>query len=369
MQQRLCRDSGKLPSQYCAVVGGGINGVMTAWALADAGHRVELFERRRLMSETSRASTKLLHGGLRYLESGHFRLVREALQERSWWIAQAPHLAQPLELLLPAYSESMRPRWKLRAGLSLYDTLALGSGFPRHRWLSAAEVAIRLPSLKQEGLQGAFSFFDAQMDDHALGLWAADRCREAGVVIHEGSGVTRVTAAGEIHLGPDCIKFDRVINVAGPWASRLLEQSHVASRYRIDAVRGSHVVFDKVCPAGALLEVPGERRLFFVLPYQGRTLVGTTEVAQSVDMPAECSVEERKYLLAAYNRHFSPQMSDTDIVAEFSGMRPLAKREGEHDAAGASREYAIETSGRLVSVFGGKWTTARRLGLAVANRI
>ena len=120
-----------------AVIGGGINGVMTAWAFARRGDCVDLFEKGRLMSATSRSSTKMLHGGLRYLEHGHLGLVREALQERSWWIRQAPQLARPLELLIPIYRNGERARWLVGAGIRLYDLLATGSGFPRGRWYSA----------------------------------------------------------------------------------------------------------------------------------------------------------------------------------------------------------------------------------------
>jgi len=151
------------------------------------------------------------------------------------------------------------------------------------------------------------------------------------------------------------------------WAEQLLAQSGIASRYRLDLVRGSHILFDESGPAGCLLQVAGERRIFFVLPYQGKTLVGTTEVCQGLDQPIECSDDEVDYLLRAYNAYFSPNKTPADIVGRFAGLRPLIHSAS--DPGQATREYAIERHGRLTTVFGGKWTTARQLGRAVAKQI
>lgn len=340
---------------------------MTAWALTQAGHRVELFEKNRLMAATSSASTKLLHGGLRYLESGQFRLVHEALQERAWWVGQAPHLAKPIRLLLPLYSGAPRPPWQIRAGLMLYDLLAIGSGFPRHRWYAASEIRKQLPDLEPKGLLGGFSYCDAQMDDMALGLWAAEKAKAAGLVVHEGVAVSHLDTLGTLRIGGQSRCFDRIVNVAGPWAERLLESSGIPSRYRLDLVRGSHILLDETCPAGCFLQIPRERRIFFVLPYQGRTLVGTTEVRQDVSAPIAPSREEVQYLLDAYNLFFLTKKTLGDIIGSFAGLRPLIYSAA--DPGRASREYAIERDGRLINVFGGKWTTARRLGMAVAQSL
>ncbi len=340
---------------------------MTAWALAQAGHRVELFEKHRLMAATSSASTKLLHGGLRYLETGQFRLVREALQERAWWVEQAPHLAKPIRIILPVFHGIGRPAWLIRIGLTLYDLLALGSGFPRHRWHGADEVRELLPELKSASLQGAFSYHDAQMDDYALGHWTSEQAKKAGVVIHEGMQVDGIDTAGNVKIGGRYQQFDQVINVAGPWAEQLLRNSGISSKNSLDLVRGSHILFDQTCPAGCFLQVPGDRRIFFVLPYQGKTLVGTTEVRQALSMPIECSQEEVDYLLAAYNHYFADRKVVTDVTGKFAGVRPLIR--SANDPLHASREYAIERTGKLITVFGGKWTTARQLGKTVARQI
>lgn len=350
-----------------AVVGGGINGIMSAWALARRGHVVTLFERDGVMEATSAHSTKLLHGGLRYLEHGQIRLVREALRERAWWLEQAPDLAHPLELVLPVYWGSRRSRWKIGAGLTLYDLLAGKRNLANHRWHGREELLAMAPELKPDGLRGGFTFFDGQMDDRLLGLWAAEQARAAGVVFCEGVAVTRVTRAGELEAEGKTCQFDRVVNAAGPWAGQLLEQSGIATRHRLDLVRGSHLLLRSCVSRGFLLEAPGEERICFVLPYRGQSLVGTTEVRQTLAEPILCSEAERDSLLKVYNSALHPAIGVEDIAQTFAGVRPLIRSNA--NASRASREYAIERQGRLVNVFGGKWTTARALGRAVASAV
>ncbi|MFP4561462.1 MAG: glycerol-3-phosphate dehydrogenase/oxidase [Thiohalorhabdus sp.] len=346
------------------VVGGGINGLSTAWALLQAGHEVELFERGELMRATSSASTKLLHGGLRYLEHGELRLVRESLQERNWWLRHVPDLAQPLRLVLPVYRSASRPRWKLKAGLWLYDRLAGRQGIGAHGWRSPAQLTALAPELRAPGLRGGYVFYDGQMDDYRLGLWVAERVRELGGVLHEHAEVRRISEEGALETAGESHEFDRVVNVAGPWAERLNAASGIQGGCRLDPVRGSHLLLERPLAVGFLLEAPRDRRPFFALPYQGRTLVGTTEVRQGLDEPIRCSPEERDYLLEAYNHYFRP--ADREEIAEtFAGLRPLIR--GGTDVNRASREYRIEQRGRLVIVCGGKWTTARRLGQEVAR--
>lgn len=349
-----------------AVIGGGINGVMTAWELARRGCDVDLFEKGRLMSATSRASTKMLHGGLRYLEHGQFGLVRDALRERSWWLKQAPELAKPLEILLPVYVGQGRPRWQIAAGVKLYDLLATGTGFEKARWYSGDQVLTRLPMLASKGLQGAYSYWDGQMDDYSLGLWAAEQAVKAGVRIHENSPVQKVAPdSGEIALNGRRCAFDRIVNVAGPWAGELLAGSAVPTRYRLDLVRGSHLVLKGSMDCGCVLQVPGERRILFVLPYQNNLLLGTTEVRQSSMNDLVPEQSEIDYLLATYNRFFTNNLGEAEIVDSFAGVRPIVA--SNDDVSAASRESAIERRQRLINVFGGKWTTSRALAVAVAD--
>ena len=348
-----------------AVIGGGINGLCCAWQLADRGHSIPVYERGRIMEATSRASSKLLHGGLRYLENGEFRLVREALRERDAWIRRAPHLAWPIRLVLPIYRRARRPRWMVALGLFAYDRIAGRTDLPKATWLTAAQVMNRDPSLQSQDLIGGYEFSDAQMDDHALGLWVAEQARSAGVTIREGVQVHAVSATGGVTVNGETLTYDRIINVAGPWAVKLLEQSGLHSPFRLDAVRGSHLTLANPCVQPYLLEVPGERRIFFVLPWKGATLVGTTEVCQSLHEPIACTDAEQAYLLAAYC-HFFPNQRPV-VTGSFAGLRPLIHSANEPSRM--TREYMIWRQGNLVSIIGGKWTTAMALAGKVSRMV
>lgn len=350
-----------------AVVGGGINGVMSAWALRGHGHEIVLFERGALMGATSSASSKLLHGGLRYLEQGDVRQVYDGLHERRWWMQHAPDLTRRVELFLPLYNHAPHGRLTLALGLTAYDLLAGRATLGAYRWWNARDVPERANGLKRDGLRGAFSYWDAQMDDAALGHWAADRARDDGVVLREHTEVTHITRDGELRTTRDTLRFDVIVNVAGPWARALLDANGIPSHTRLDLVRGSHLVVNRHVEAGFALNLPSDGRLVFVLPYHGRTLVGTTEVRQTLDNPIVCSAAERAYLVDAYNTFFVNEIGEADIETAFAGIRPLVDA-GKSTHAERRRE-TIEVEGRVVSVFGGKWTTSRLLGERVAGAV
>lgn len=341
-----------------AVVGAGIVGACTAWALARQGVEVTLYERKQPMGETSRASSKLLHGGLRYLETGQFRLVGKALHARTDWLELAPHLCHRLEMLLPMYRDKGRSQFTISAGIRIYDVLAMGSGFPRARVLKPSEVLALQPGLSPDGLVGAWAFFDAQMDDHALGNWVIEQFRQLG-----GELVTDFEVRDLAVLDG----FDRIVNATGPWAMQLRETAPGKPSYTLDWVRGSHIVLDRVCPAAMLLEVPGSSRIFFVLPYKGRTLVGTTEVRQSGPNNPGPSEDEIRYLLDAHNHYLAPAAMRCDVVEAFSGVRPLLR--SADNPSEATREWAFERTGNVLHIYGGKWTTAKLQGDEAANRI
>ena len=322
-----------------AVVGGGINGVSCAWQLAEAGHNVVLFERGEIMQATSRASSKLLHGGLRYLEEFEFRLVREALRERDAWLERVPEIAHLLSIVIPVYKTSRRGRLTMGLGLLLYWLLAPHSPHSRYCWHTREQILRNDPDgLKLEGLVGGYEFFDGQSDDYQLGLWVLERARSAGVMVCEHTEVSTVSEEGVLRIDGVEHTFDRLVNVAGPWAEALSVASGVALPYQLDLVRGSHLVLERECRQAYLLEVAGEDRFVFVLPWHGQTLVGTTEVRQSLDEPIECSESETTYLLAAYNRAMSRAADRSDVVATFAGIRPLIKSAS--NPSKATREYA-----------------------------
>lgn len=343
-----------------AVVGAGINGVCIAWELARAGHAVTLFERDTAMAHTSSASSKLLHGGLRYLENGEFRLVRESLLERRAWFDDAPELACPMQLTLPIYKTARRSKWLVGLGLTIYDLLAKGSNLPRHDWVDKNAALSADAKLNPDGLLGAFRFWDGQMDDCQLGLWASSQAVNAGVELNEQANVHSVSRDGKLILENEQVAdFDQIVNAAGPWASELLNRSGISSQYQIDLVRGSHVVLKRPTTTAYLLEIPNEQRIFFVLPWKGGTLLGTTEVRQKEASKPQASQSEINYLIDAYNTHFRGHVSNDDVSETFSGLRPLVKSAS--DPTKATREYALEKNQKLINVFGGKWTTARAL--------
>lgn len=360
-----------------AVIGGGINGLCIAWELAQRGWAVTLFERGCCLAQTSRASTKLLHGGLRYLEQGHLALVAESLRERQRWLRDAPQHCHWLPLLLPVERQRRRPRWQWQVGLGLYDGLALGRlpGFAR--WLSPEAVATLQPDLVSDGLLGAWQFWDGQMDEQGLGQWVKEQALAAGVEIHEQTPVERVSPQGRLTTAGGTACFDWLVNAAGPWAVELLERSGLATDVRLDLVRGSHLLVPVPAAAvlpgtGLFVEVPDSHRIAFLLPYQGELLVGTTEELQRLEEPITASASERELLLNLVARHLPAWAASARQRGRFfAGLRPIVHATTGHGAAAdvsrTSRDAAFRRHERLISVFGGKWTSARALAQRVAH--
>ena len=341
--------------------------MMAAWELAKAGHSVELIEKSSVMSATSSASTKLLHGGMRYLEHGKFSLVRESLRERAWWLEAAPDVTQVIPILFPIFQRSPRSRWTIKLGMVLYDRLAGKFGVGKHRWVSCAELTKVIPNLKSAGLKGAYLFYDGQMDDYALGLWATEQAKSEGVTVLEHTQVDCITADGSVEIQGNQRQYDRVVNVAGPWAVELLKQSGLPYEYDLDLVRGSHLLLDRNIKHGMMLTAQTDGRLFFVLPYKGKTLLGTTEVRQDLSEPVVCSESETDYLITVYNDSFDDSIDQSDVLSSFAGLRPLLKSHKNPNRA--TREYRIEQHEKVISVFGGKWTTARALAKKITAKL
>tara|TARA_B100001540_G_scaffold313558_1_gene336719 strand:- start:840 stop:1904 length:1065 start_codon:yes stop_codon:yes gene_type:complete len=342
-----------------AIIGGGINGLMIARQLEINNHDVSLFERDSLMCGTSSKSTKLLHGGIRYLEQFHFSQVKESLKERDFWLNYAPDLVSPLEIIIPIYKESYRKRWIYLSGLHLYNFLAGKRNIRKHQKYSKEELLKIEPSLSSEGLISGLSFFDAQMDDYKLGLFIADIIKDRGVKIFTNREVSKIKTDGRLFFNDQSsLVFDKIINASGPYAERLLKKSGIKCEKSIDLIRGSHIIFDEKINSSFLLE-SNDKRLFFVISYDNKTMVGTTEVRQDIDDRVTASKEEFIYLLNAYNKYFHRKKTKKDIIDFFSGVRPLIR--SKDDPNQISREYGFEVVGNLVTVFGGKWTSSRSL--------
>ena len=355
-----------------AVIGGGINGAGVAWELARKDYQVTLFDKGRCGAQTSSKTTKMIHGGIRYLEHLHLRLVRESLRERAWLVEHLPELVKPIEILLPIYGDSPRSRVTIRAGLILYDVLAGRANIARHKAWSPGALLARVP-LRPQDLRGGFSYFDAQVDDFALVRTVIASAAHEGAAIREETPVTALehradrwvirTAAG------DESSHDFVVNAAGPWMNELLAGNGIRSRYQLSLIRGSHLVLkQRVSEAGLLLQSTSDRRVFFVLPWKGTTLVGTTEVVHRAPLDdVRASDDEIDYLVQRFNHYMTTPIAHGDIDSTFAGVRPLVGRAANPSAIG--REYRVVRRGNMINVFGGKMTTFRALAQKVGMRV
>jgi glycerol-3-phosphate dehydrogenase len=355
------------------VVGGGINGAGIAREAAGRDLRVCLIEQHDLASHTSSASTKLIHGGLRYLEQGELRLVREALAERERLLAIAPHIIRPMRFVLP-YVDGLRPRWLLRLGLFVYDHVGA-----REKLAGSASVSLEgnaLGTPLQASMRDGFEYSDCWVDDSRLVVLNALDAAERGATILTGTSVTAASESGghwQINAR-DCsgaahrLRARAMVNASGAWVNDVLGRINVPARQRLRLVQGSHLILRKLYEGEhAYLLQSADQRVVFMIPYQhSYTLVGTTDVPYSGDPARPVIAEgERDYLLACVNRFLRRPAGIDDIRGSFSGVRPLYDS-GESSAQKVSRDYHLELQegpqgAPVLSVYGGKITTYRRL--------
>lgn len=358
------------------VVGGGIHGTGIARDAARRGLRVALFEKDDLASGTSSASSKLAHGGLRYLETFQFGLVREALRERSTLLEIAPHLVRPLPFLATYGSGSRWSSWQLVAGTTLYDLLAGRHRLERaRRWSRKATVETE-PVLDVPSLRGAVRYVDGQLDDARLCIENAIDAAAHGATIQTRARVTDLRFdEGAVH-GVDvenasgrrtAVEARVVVNAAGAWLDSIAGAQPLAQPGRLRLSRGTHIVVPPITRGHALLLTDENGRVFFVLPWKGRSLIGTTEVDHA-DGPdhVEPSEEEIASLLRSASAHLAgPPLQRDQVLYAFAGVRALRAIE-ESDPGRVPRDAEIrEDAPGLLSVLGGKYTTYR----AVAERV
>jgi len=356
------------PDYDLLVIGGGINGTGIARDAAGRGHKVLLVERDDLASHTSSTSTKLIHGGLRYLEQYEFRLVRESLTERERLLTLAPHLIRPMRFVMPL-APGMRPAWLIRAGLFLYDRLGGKSRLPKS---SAVRLAGSPLGAGLKPIERGFTYWDAWVDDARLVVLNAIGARDKGADIRTRTaflGATRRPDHWQVRLGDDTeVTARAIVNAAGPWVGTLLAQIPDAAPERPPRlVKGSHIIVPRLFAGDhATILQNADQRIIFAIPYEGEfTLVGTTDKPFEGD-PATARIDpdEIEYLCAAINRYFEHQISPPDVVASYSGVRPLYD-DGSAKASEVTRDYVLRLgfgdAPQLLSVFGGKITTYRRL--------
>ena len=347
------------------IIGGGINGCAIAREAALNGLSVLLVEKDDLAAHTSSASTKLIHGGLRYLEYYEFALVREALQERERLLKAAPHLIRPLRFVLP-HEHAVRPWWLVRLGLLLYDWIGGKISLKRSRGLRADDDAYRAP-LKNPGK--GFVYSDCAVDDSRLTLANAIDAADQGAEIATRTALLsarRTDGVWSAALSDGrTVTARALVNAAGPWVAAVQASLGTDARAHVRLIKGSHIVVPRLYAGdhAYMLQQP-DRRIVFAIPWQdGFTMIGTTDVAVERPEDAVIDAAETAYLLECANRHFTAQIAAADILSSWSGVRPLYD-DGASESKAVTRDYVLEldTAGApLLSVFGGKITTARHL--------
>jgi len=358
------------PVYDVVVVGGGINGVGVAVDAVGRGLSVFLCEKDDLASHTSSASSKLIHGGLRYLEHKEFRLVREALAEREILLAKAPHIIRPLRFIMP-HQPHLRPAWLIRTGLFFYDHLGKREKLAASKHLTFDAAT---SPLKAEITQG-FEYSDCAVDDARLVVLNAIQARERGAHI---ATQTRCTSACrenglwvidlENTQGSYTVQAKALVNAAGPWVAQFIQQNlKQKSPYGLRLIQGSHIVVPKIYAGDkAFILQNDDHRIVFAIPYLDQyTLIGTTDHEYQGDLNKVAITQpEMDYLLDVYNDHFKHQLGPQDILYTYSGVRSLCDDESDNPSV-ITRDYTLalsqEQDAPLLSVFGGKLTTYRKL--------
>ena len=362
------------PEVDLLVVGGGINGVGIARDAAGRGLKVLLCEQHDLAQHTSSASSKLVHGGLRYLEQFQFRLVREALAEREVLLGAAPHLVRPMRFVMP-HVPALRPAWMIRIGLFLYDYLARRDTLP-----DSQRIDLRAEPYQnglKPGLTQGFLYSDCWVDDARLVIANARAAADLGATILTRTACVsarRAGAAWDITLQsagvpPQQLRARALANVTGAWAKQFINKNMALdTTYGLKLVDGSHIVVPRLYAGEhAFILQNDDGRVVFAYPYEGHyTLIGTTDVEHR-DQPGACraSDDEIDYLCRAANRYFARTLTPDDVVWHYCGTRPLFD-DGSKNISKITRDYTLRVDGAsneapLLSVFGGKLTTYRKL--------
>ena len=373
----MVRAAGEI-SYDVAIIGAGINGAGIARDAAMRGLKVLLVDKNDIGSGTSSASTRLIHGGLRYLEHFEFGLVRESLREREILFDIAPHLVHVLPLTIPIYKQNKRGWLTIRAGMIAYDLLSWKKSLPRHRMMSRTETLGQFHGLNPDGLRGSARYCDARVGfaerlvlenvlaARALGAEVLTYTRVTKIVAENQrvSGIEFVTDDGQRQFAPARV----VINAAGPWVDQLLDGATSVDRKLIGGTKGSHIIvpfFPGAPDTSIYLEARSDQRPFFILPWNGNYLIGTTDVRFENDPDqARCERWEVDYLISETNIAFpQAQLTASDVLYTYSGVRPLPAT-GDGDEESITRRHFIRQHPRLsnlMSIVGGKLTTYRSL--------
>jgi glycerol-3-phosphate dehydrogenase len=364
-----------------AVIGGGATGVGIAVDAASRGYRVALCEQHDFGKGTSSRSTKLVHGGVRYLQQGHIGLVRSALRERGLLLQNAPHLVRPLPTIVPLYAAWERPYYGM--GMKVYDWLSGRLSFGKSKWLSAADTLQRVPTLQPDGLRGGILYWDAQFDDARLLVNMVQTAIDCGAVCVNYSSIRDLVkrtgrvegfVIEDVETGKTArLKARVVVNATGPFSDFVRRLDDPTAAPAIATSQGIHLMFaGDFLPGETALMVPRTRdgRIIFAIPWQGRTMVGTTDTPLT-DAPLEPRPQaaEIDFLLETVAPYLSRKPQAADIRAIFTGIRPLVRRANVASTKQLGRDHVIDVSrSGLVSIIGGKWTTYRKMAEDCVDR-
>jgi glycerol-3-phosphate dehydrogenase len=380
------------------VIGAGINGAGIARDAAMRGLKILLLDKGDIGGGTSSWSTRLIHGGLRYLEHSELGLVRESLREREALMQMAPHLIKSLPFLVPIYKGARRGPWTMRAGMIAYDILSFDKTLPSHRMLSRAETLQTLPALEPEDLRGSAVYYDGQVEfAERLVLENAISAFEHGAEVLTYARVDRFIVEGGIARGIEFTKEHRgssptvregvsqerhsatgsvVINAAGPWVDQLLTKAGAVSSQLIGGTKGSHIIVAPFAgaPAGAIyVEAETDHRPFFIIPWNGKYLIGTTDIRYHGDLDhVQMEMEEIDYLLRETNRIIpTANLARDTILYTYSGVRPLPFTDNKGEQSITRRHFIRRHPqvANLFSIVGGKLTTYRSLAEEVVDLV
>lgn len=364
------------PDFDIVIIGAGIHGAGVAQAAAAAGYSALVLEQYAEPAQaTSSKSSKLIHGGLRYLESGQFHLVYECLQERENLLRNAPHLVRLVPFHIPIYRETTRRPWKIWLGLLLY------SMFSRKRFHRVPpEEWNQLDGLKTEGLDAVFAYYDAQTDDAWLTRSVLASAKQLGAEIITAATFTQaklVENSCEITFqhdaGHEAVTAGVIVNAAGPWVNNVLDKIEPSpTNMEIDLVQGTHIIVPGTVSHPYYLESPKDRRAVFVMPWKNQVLIGTTENDYQSDPANVCPLDsEINYLLEIYNHYYAKQLTPRDVIGAFTGLRVLPGGEGAAFNKSRDTHLCVDRPARprLVSIYGGKLTSYRWTSEKLLNRL
>jgi len=358
------------------IIGGGINGISIARELAFRGVSVCVVEQSDLCSGASSASSKLLHGGIRYLEHGNLALVADACRERYFWVRNAPHIVSIQPFYIPVYARDIRKPWMVRIGLALYEWLSLGRRIGHNRMIDI-DQAIRIePSLNTTDLVGVAEYFDGKMDDSRLGIECAMQARSLGASFLTYSQVTAIdlhrklvtVSSGSVER---IITPKVILNTTGPWANLIAGRVHPSGGPIVQPTKGVHITTKPIVSSHALLiSAQSDNRVIFVIPHDSYSLIGTTDTLYTGDPShVQPTAEDIRYLINEVRRVSTVPLGVTDIYSAYAGLRPLAASQADSPAK-MSRDHRLVAHGdQFYSMVGGKYTTCRSMAEEAAKVI